>query len=83
MNASRLPLPIIDQIRCTGCRACVERCPTNALAQQNGKASLAFPDACTYCSACQDICPEDAIALPFLIVFKRTTDDGRRTADRR
>jgi NAD-dependent dihydropyrimidine dehydrogenase PreA subunit len=50
----------------------VESCPTHALAQRNGKAILAYPDACTYCSACQDICHEDAIALPFLIVFKTT-----------
>jgi formate hydrogenlyase subunit 6/NADH:ubiquinone oxidoreductase subunit I len=70
VNSSRQPLPIINSFRCTGCRACVETCPTNALVQRNDKAVLAYPDACTYCSACQDICPEDAIALPFLIVFK-------------
>jgi len=65
------PLPIIDPARCTGCRACVERCPTGALAQIDGKAALAFPDKCTYCTACQDICPEAAIALPFLVIFAK------------
>lgn len=71
MNKQRNPLPTIDWERCTGCHACVELCPTNALAQIQGKAVLAFPDACTYCTACQDVCPEAAIALPFLVVFAK------------
>jgi NAD-dependent dihydropyrimidine dehydrogenase PreA subunit len=49
----------------------VEACPTDALAQIQGKAVLAFPEECTYCTACQDVCPEDAIALPFLVVFAK------------
>jgi len=64
-----LPLPQIDRDACTGCRRCVEVCPTQALAQNDEKASLLYPERCTYCVACQDICPENAIALPFLIVF--------------
>ncbi len=63
------PLPIIDADRCTGCRLCVDVCPTGALAQVDGKALLADPDRCTYCTACEDVCPDAAIALPFLIVF--------------
>ncbi len=66
-----IPLPRIDVNLCTGCRRCVEICPTQALAQIREKAVLQFPDACTYCNACQDICPEGAIALPFLIVFAK------------
>ncbi len=66
-----IPLPEIDQNLCTGCRACVDICPTQALAQYQEKAVLQFPDACTYCTACQDVCPEGAIALPFLIVFAK------------
>jgi formate hydrogenlyase subunit 6/NADH:ubiquinone oxidoreductase subunit I len=63
------PLPTIDLARCTGCHACVDLCPTAALAQIADKAELLFPERCTYCTACEDICPEHAIALPFLIVF--------------
>lgn len=63
------PLPTIDHRLCTGCRRCVEICPTQALAQMDEKAILLHPDKCTYCMACQDICPENAIALPFAIVF--------------
>jgi formate hydrogenlyase subunit 6/NADH:ubiquinone oxidoreductase subunit I len=61
--------PRIDRLRCTGCERCVDICPTQALANVNGKAVLAFPDRCTYCTACEDVCPEGAIALPFLVVF--------------
>ncbi|MCB0045494.1 MAG: 4Fe-4S binding protein [Caldilineaceae bacterium] len=63
------PLPTIDADLCTGCRLCVEVCPTDALDQVDEKASLAYPERCTYCIACEDICPEDAIALPFLVRF--------------
>lgn len=61
--------PRIDRRRCTGCERCVDICPTQALAYEDGKAVLAFPDRCTYCTVCEDICPENAIALPFLVVF--------------
>ena len=64
-----LPLPTIDQGRCTGCGFCLDACPPQVLRQQNGKAYLHNADGCTYCTACEDICPEDAIALPFLIVL--------------
>ncbi len=75
--APSLPLPIIDPERCTGCHACVDACPTQALAQIRGKAVLAFPERCTYCTACEDLCPEDAIALPFLVVFAQPTPSRR------
>ncbi|MBP7962214.1 MAG: 4Fe-4S binding protein [Caldilineaceae bacterium] len=65
------PLPEIDANLCTGCKACVEICPTQALSQVAEKAVLHRPDLCTYCSACQDVCPEGAIALPFMIVFAK------------
>ncbi len=67
------PLPIIDAGRCSGCRLCVDVCPTGALAQVDGKAVLVNPDLCTYCTACEDVCPDAAIALPFLIVFAPTS----------
>lgn len=62
-------LPIITQELCTGCRRCVDACPTHALDQLTDKAFLRYPEQCTYCVACEDICPENAIALPFLIVM--------------
>jgi NAD-dependent dihydropyrimidine dehydrogenase PreA subunit len=69
MNQEQEPLPIIDHHLCTGCHACVDLCPTGALAQIDGKAQLVHPQACTYCTACEEICLEGAIALPFIIVL--------------
>ncbi len=63
------PLPSIDQKLCTGCRHCVDICPTHALDQTNDKAYLRYPDLCTYCTACEDVCPVNAISLPFLILL--------------
>jgi formate hydrogenlyase subunit 6/NADH:ubiquinone oxidoreductase subunit I len=64
-----LPLPRISAALCSGCERCVEICPTQALAQVDGKAVLLYPDRCTYCALCEELCPDNAIALPFLIVF--------------
>ncbi|MBI3957964.1 MAG: 4Fe-4S binding protein [Chloroflexi bacterium] len=75
------PLPKIDHELCTGCRRCVEICPTQALAQINEKAHLLYPERCTYCVACQDVCPEGAISLPFLIVFGPVSSTQERIVD--
>lgn len=77
MNASLLPQ--IDAARCTGCERCVEICPTQALAQMNGKAMLLYAERCIYCTFCEDICPADAIMLPFLIVFAEHQRSKNRT----
>lgn len=63
-------MPRINRDICTGCKACIETCPTNALGRVRGKANLSHPDRCTYCLACEDVCPVGAIELPFLIQIK-------------
>ena len=76
---SEIPLPRIDQSLCTGCHRCVDICPTQALAQANGKAYLRDVDRCTYCTACEEVCPVNAIALPFLIVLATPTEKMNAT----
>lgn len=68
-------LPRIHTARCTGCEQCINACPTGALAQRDGKAALAYPDACTYCAACETLCPTGAIELPYLIVKRSKTNE--------
>lgn len=66
---SRRWQPRINRAVCTGCGACIARCPEGALEQIEGKAAVAQPGACTYCALCETLCPVHAIALPYLIAF--------------
>lgn len=50
----------VDAERCTGCGACIDQCPTGAIALADGKARV-DEDLCEGCEACVDACPQDAI----------------------
>jgi NAD-dependent dihydropyrimidine dehydrogenase PreA subunit len=50
----------VDAERCTGCGACVEICPVEAVALRDDKAWV-DDEACTGCLACVDACPQDAV----------------------
>jgi formate hydrogenlyase subunit 6/NADH:ubiquinone oxidoreductase subunit I len=69
MTSSEKIMPIIDLAKCNGCGACVERCPTGALALRDERVFMAWPDLCSYCATCEDTCPTGAIALPYQIVL--------------
>lgn len=51
----------IDASVCTGCGACVSRCPTGNLRLQNGKAVPL--KTCALCYRCVNLCPRRAITL--------------------
>jgi electron transfer flavoprotein alpha subunit len=55
---------IIDPGKCTGCGACIERCPFNALTLVDNVAQV-DEVVCTLCGACakQGVCPYEAITL--------------------
>jgi MinD superfamily P-loop ATPase len=55
-----VPVPRVDEARCTYCGRCSEACVFNAIAVM-GKAVLLFPELCHACGACAYLCPEDAI----------------------
>ncbi len=51
----------INKEKCTGCGACVDACPVNAIKIENDKAVIS--DDCIDCGACVNQCPVEAISL--------------------
>jgi len=60
---ARLPLPELDERRCTGCGRCVAVCPAECLALAGPLPWLPRPGACIRCTACAVACPTEAIAV--------------------
>ena len=57
---SSIPVPVIDEQKCTHCGKCAEVCAYNALAVLKDKV-LTFHELCHGCGACSYLCPEQAI----------------------
>ncbi len=55
-----VPVPVVDQDKCTGCKKCVEFCQFNALAYVGGKLKI-FNELCHSCGGCSLLCPENAL----------------------
>jgi Ni,Fe-hydrogenase III small subunit/ferredoxin len=54
--------PIVDPTKCAdGCRACVEACPTGALAEDAAGLRVDL-GRCLFCADCVQACPEGAMA---------------------
>jgi len=64
INKSQLvyiPIPKVDEAKCTYCGKCGEVCAYNAIAVVKEKV-LVFPELCHGCGACSYLCPESAIS---------------------
>jgi MinD superfamily P-loop ATPase len=55
-----IPIPRVDEAKCTYCGKCAEVCAYNAIAVVPKKV-LIFPELCHGCGACSQLCPESAI----------------------
>jgi len=55
-----IPIPRVDETKCTYCGKCAEVCAYNAIAVLKEKV-LVFPELCHGCGACSYLCPESAI----------------------
>ena len=53
----------VDTGLCTGCGACVEACPVEAVSLRGDKANI-DAEKCVDCGACESVCPMEAISLP-------------------
>jgi len=60
-EAVSIPVPSVDEEKCTHCGKCGEVCAYNAIAVTRQKV-LVFPDLCHGCGACSYLCPERAIS---------------------
>jgi MinD superfamily P-loop ATPase len=56
-----IPVPKIDEKKCTRCRKCVEICRFNAITVI-GETVLTFPELCHSCGGCKEVCPEKAVS---------------------
>ena len=55
-----VPVPVIDEERCSHCGECSRFCACHALASLPGQV-LVFPELCHGCGGCAIVCPENAI----------------------
>jgi len=60
-EAVSIPVPEVDEDKCTYCGKCAEVCAYHAIAVFKGKV-LIFPELCHGCGACSYLCPEKAIS---------------------
>ena len=60
-EAVSIPVPKVDEAKCTYCGKCGEVCAYNAIAVVKEKV-LVFPQLCHGCGACSYLCPEKAIS---------------------
>ena len=56
-----IPVPVVDEEKCTLCRRCAEVCVYKAIAVLKNKV-LVFPQLCHGCGACSYLCPDRAIS---------------------
>jgi len=59
-EAVTIPVPEVDEARCTRCGRCGEFCQSYAIVCL-GSAVLTFPELCCGCGGCALVCPEKAI----------------------
>ena len=61
IEAVCIPVPVVDEEKCTHCRRCAEVCVYKAVAVLKNKV-LVFPQLCHGCGACSYLCPDHAIS---------------------
>lgn len=60
-HPAAIPVPVIDESKCTACGECVRFCQYKALVRL-GKTVMVFPELCHGCGGCTLICPAQAIS---------------------
>ncbi len=58
-----MPLPEVDESRCTGSGECVRLCPAACLEMRDGVPWLPRPLDCVSCGVCVEACPAGAVSI--------------------
>jgi Na+-translocating ferredoxin:NAD+ oxidoreductase RNF subunit RnfB len=59
-----MAVALVDCELCTACEACIEACPTEAIALNDaGDCAVVDKELCTGCEACVEECPVEAISM--------------------
>lgn len=64
-------IPFIDKAACSGCGACAEVCPPQAIEIHDDKATI-VDELCEECGFCAAECPLQAITIVFPVYEKQT-----------
>ena len=59
-------LPVVDEVTCDGCGACVEACGPRCLEIEDGVAALVRPDDCGSEEHCIAPCPRASIRMAWV-----------------
>ena len=60
-ETAHLPVPVVDEAKCTYCGACSDLCQFKAISVM-GRVLLTFPEMCHGCGGCLAVCPEKALS---------------------
>jgi NAD-dependent dihydropyrimidine dehydrogenase PreA subunit len=52
---------VVDKEKCDGCGECVDICPAEVYAIEEGKSVPVNIEECTECCSCVEVCPPEAI----------------------
>lgn len=55
--------PVIDYKKCDHCKTCIDVCPVEVFAEEDGKTVVKKPEECIGCRACEAQCPKQAIKV--------------------
>lgn len=60
-RSNLIPIQCLSKEDCTGCGACMNRCPVNCISMQSGNEGFFYPaiseDECIKCGSCKTACP--------------------------